>query len=227
MGGVPCMFDRLAGAVVAGRNQRVESAHRLFGDGDEQGERAERFWFSSHSLPLPARGESKLLGERSVKPRGQRSLDLLCAAGSIEARPDALGFDNDECWYCIDRESLAQARRPACLDSVQGERAVVPSALEHLREKAFDPAAAARGGRVEEEQRGFVGGPFLRARLSFDQGRVHNAIADDWRARSTCSPAVDARGSVSSAIRDASPTKVSTTAKRAPSAIMISMLGFS
>jgi hypothetical protein len=49
------MFDRLACAVLAGWNERVESAHRLFGDGHEQGERTERVWFSGHSLALPLR----------------------------------------------------------------------------------------------------------------------------------------------------------------------------
>jgi predicted oxidoreductase len=78
-----------------------------------------------------------------VEPGSEEALDLPAATRLLEPGADDLVLDDDERRHRLDPEAFHEIGTFLLVDSVELERAVVPPALEHLREEAFGTAASA------------------------------------------------------------------------------------
>jgi predicted oxidoreductase len=87
-----------------------------------------------------------------VEPGSEKALDLPAAARALEAGADDLVLDDDEGRHRVDPKALDEVGALLLVDAVELERAVVPAALEHLREEPFGTTAGAGNGRIEEHQ---------------------------------------------------------------------------
>ena len=82
----------------------------------------------------------------------EEPLDLTASARLRELRAHALALHDDESRHRVDTEPLDQIGPLPAVDAVELERAVVPSALQNLREESLDAAAAARDAGMEEHE---------------------------------------------------------------------------
>src|SRR5260221_10946633 len=106
----------------------------------------------SASLAVCVRGGAGHRPSALLEPGREEPFDLAAAARPLEACAHDLVLDDDERRHRPDAEPFDEIRALALVDPVQLERAVVSSALEHLREEALGAAARSRDRRVEEDQ---------------------------------------------------------------------------
>src|SRR5262245_35288094 len=87
-----------------------------------------------------------------VKPGGEEAFDVAAAARLLEAACDGAALDDDQRRHGLDAEPLQQVRALLLRDPHDMERAMVPAALQHLRQEALDPPTMAGQCRVEEDE---------------------------------------------------------------------------
>ena len=77
-----------------------------------------------------------------MQPGSEEALDLAAAARALEPRADDFVLHDDKRRHRLDAEPLHEIGPFLLVDSVQPERAVVPPALQHLRQ---EPLGATTG----------------------------------------------------------------------------------
>src|SRR5205085_11602610 len=92
-----------------------------------------------------------------VQPGRKESLDVAAPARAREPASHLVPLDDHERRHLLDREPLHEVGPFLLRDAVERERAVVPPALEDLRQEALDPATLARERRVEVDEARFDG----------------------------------------------------------------------
>ena len=76
-----------------------------------------------------------------MKPGGEEGLYVAAAAWPFQTGADPLPLEHDERRECPDAETLDEVGPLLLRYTVELERAVVPPALKHLREKPLDSPA--------------------------------------------------------------------------------------
>ena len=88
----------------------------------------------------------RITSTASFQPGGKGYLELGAAAGAFEPRANPSRLDDHDRGRRLDTQARGEIGPSFVVDALEGKGVVVASALQNLREKAFGPPRAARGG---------------------------------------------------------------------------------